>query len=145
MLDEKGAYTEAINDFGIPVDNQVTTTCQPTDNQRYTENRLDKNRLDKNSNNTRAFEKPTLDEVKAYCLERKNNVDAETFIDFYESKGWMIGKNKMKDWKAAVRTWEQNRKVQPVKQKGNKFSNFDQRKYDFDALENEAQTNHGND
>jgi hypothetical protein len=41
-----------------------------------------------------------------YCLTRNNQVDPQTFIDFYESKGWMIGKNKMKDWKAAVRTWE---------------------------------------
>ena len=49
---------------------------------------------------------PTYDEVKAYCLERKNNVDPEKFIDFYQSKGWMVGKSKMKDWKASVRTWE---------------------------------------
>ena len=52
------------------------------------------------------FNKPKLSEVKDYCLERNNNIDAEAFIDFYESKGWMVGKNKMKDWKAAVRTWE---------------------------------------
>ena len=52
------------------------------------------------------FAPPTLEEVRDYCYERKNNIDASKFIDFYESKGWMIGKNKMKDWKAAVRTWE---------------------------------------
>ena len=51
-----------------------------------------------------------MDEVKAYCLERKNGVDPQAFVDFYESKGWMIGKNKMRDWKAAVRTWEKGRK-----------------------------------
>jgi hypothetical protein len=49
---------------------------------------------------------PSLNFVKNYCLERKNNVDAEKWYNFYEAKGWMIGKNKMKDWKAAVRTWE---------------------------------------
>lgn len=54
------------------------------------------------------FAVPTVDEVKAYCLERKNNVDAQKFIDYYTSNGWMVGKNKMKDWKAAVRTWERN-------------------------------------
>ena len=54
----------------------------------------------------RNFIKPTIDDVKEYCKERNNNVDAERFIDFYESKGWMVGKNKMKDWKACVRTWE---------------------------------------
>jgi len=56
--------------------------------------------------NNKYFNKPNISEVKDYCLERNNNIDAEAFIDFYESKGWMIGKNKMKDWKAAVRTWE---------------------------------------
>ena len=55
------------------------------------------------------FIPPTLEEVQAYCLERNNGIDAQTFIDFYESKGWMIGKNKMKDWKAAIRTWERGR------------------------------------
>jgi len=52
---------------------------------------------------------PTLKEVEDYCRERKNNVNAQNFIDFYTAKDWMIGKNKMKDWRAAVRTWE-NRK-----------------------------------
>ena len=51
---------------------------------------------------------PSVDEVKAYCSERKNSVDAEKFVDYYSSNGWMVGKNKMKDWKAAVRTWEKN-------------------------------------
>lgn len=54
------------------------------------------------------FIKPTVEEVRNYCIERKNNVDPEKFIDFYESKDWYIGKNKMKDWKAAVRTWERS-------------------------------------
>ena len=60
--------------------------------------------------NNKTFIKPTVEDVKNYCLERKNNINAETFIDFYESKGWKIGKNKMKDWKAAIRNWERNRK-----------------------------------
>ena len=54
------------------------------------------------------FVPPSREEVQAYCLERKNNVDAERFIDYYTSNGWMVGKNKMKDWKASVRTWEKN-------------------------------------
>lgn len=54
------------------------------------------------------FTPPTIDEVKAYCAERKSNVDAERFVNYYESNGWMVGKSKMKDWKAAVRTWEKN-------------------------------------
>jgi len=58
------------------------------------------------SNKKERFKKPSLDDVKNYCILRNNNIDADAFIDFYESKNWMIGKNKMKDWKAAVRTWE---------------------------------------
>jgi len=49
---------------------------------------------------------PSLEEIKEYCEERNNLVDCDRFYDFYQSKGWMIGKNKMKDWKAAIRTWE---------------------------------------
>ena len=57
------------------------------------------------------FLPPTISEVKEYCEKRKNGINPEQFVNFYQSKGWMIGKNKMKDWKAAVRTWEiQNRK-----------------------------------
>ena len=59
------------------------------------------------------FKKPNKIEVKVYCVERKNNIDAEAFYDFYESKNWYIGKNKMKDWKAAVRTWERRDKKKP--------------------------------
>jgi len=54
------------------------------------------------------FKKPTIDEVKEYCLERGNNINPEIFIDFYESNGWKVGKNSMKDWKASLRTWENN-------------------------------------
>lgn len=57
---------------------------------------------------TKRFIKPSLDEVKAYCQERQNNVDAERFVNYYEANGWKVGKNSMKDWKAAVRTWERN-------------------------------------
>lgn len=52
------------------------------------------------------FPPPSLDDVRSYCQERGNNVDPERFIDFYSAKNWMVGKNKMTDWKAAVRTWE---------------------------------------
>ena len=52
------------------------------------------------------FQKPSLDAVKAYCIERKNNIDAENFCDYYESIGWQVGNKPMKDWKAAVRRWE---------------------------------------
>ena len=80
---------------------------------------IDKNSIDKDSKGesvrgekAKRFYPPTIDEVKQYCEERKNNIDPMAFIDFYSSKGWMIGKNRMKDWKAAVRTWERKRKEQ---------------------------------
>ena len=57
----------------------------------------------------RRFSRPTVEDVQAYCTDRGNNVDAQAFCDFYESKGWMVGSNPMKDWKAAVRTWENRR------------------------------------
>lgn len=57
----------------------------------------------------RVWVKPTIEEVRSYCEQRKNRVDPQEFMDFYESKGWMIGKNHMKDWQACVRTWEKNR------------------------------------
>jgi hypothetical protein len=57
------------------------------------------------------FTAPSVEEVRAYCLERKNTVDAETFVDFYTMKGWKVGKESMQDWKAAVRTWERNRQT----------------------------------
>lgn len=59
------------------------------------------------------FKKPTLDEVREYCRERNNNIDAQSFIDFYESKGWKVGSQSMKDWKACIRTWERRNTTKP--------------------------------
>ena len=61
------------------------------------------------------FEKPTLSQITQYCIERNNCVNAEQFYDYYESNGWKVGKNAMKDWKAAVRTWEKNNYNKPAK------------------------------
>lgn len=55
----------------------------------------------------RKFEKPTIEQIQEYCIERNNGINAEAFYNFYESKNWYVGKNKMSDWKACVRTWEQ--------------------------------------
>lgn len=65
----------------------------------------------------KAFAPPTVDEVRAYCQERGNNIDPQRFVDFYESKGWFVGKNKMKNWKAAVRNWENRDKPAPQESK----------------------------
>ena len=61
------------------------------------------------------FTIPTISEVENYCIERKNTIEVESFINFYDSKGWMVGKNKMKDWRACVRTWEMRDKKKPMK------------------------------
>lgn len=58
------------------------------------------------TNRKKSFTPPSIEEVRTYCLDRQNNVDPERFIDYYTANGWHVGKNKMKDWKAAVRTWE---------------------------------------
>lgn len=64
--------------------------------------------VSKSRGQTLKFSKPTLEEIKAYCLERGNMVDADTWFNYYTANGWKVGKNQMKDWKAAVRTWEKN-------------------------------------
>ena len=73
---------------------------------------------------TKRFVPPTVEQVREYCLERGNIVDPQRFVDYYTANGWMVGKNKMKDWKAAVRTWEQNRKESqkaPAQKSSNPF------------------------
>lgn len=90
------------------------------------------------------FAPPTPEQVSEYCKEKGyTNVDAERFVAFYESKGWMVGKNKMTDWKAAVRNWNRSERpeksTKPTGQEQaalkNRFNNFQQREYDYAALE----------
>lgn len=79
----------------------------------------------KSKNNSRGFTPPTLEEVSEYCSQRKNKVDPQHFIDYYQSQNWKKSNGqKLSDWKAAVRTWEQRDKE---KTKGTKFQNFEQR------------------
>lgn len=80
--------------------NPIQSESNPNPNQNPKEN------PNSSADKPHRFTPPTLEEVVAYCRERNNGIDPQRFIDFYSAKGWMIGKNKMKDWKAAVRTWE---------------------------------------
>ncbi len=116
-----------------------TKEVQKADINRYkTETKIKKDISDDISKKTHTiFRPPTVQEVKAYCEQRGNSIDAEYFVDFYTSKNWMVGKNKMKDWRACVRTWERNyRQEKPVKQASrNGFHNFEQREYDYAAIE----------
>ena len=100
---DNGAYT------WLPSGCQMDANCLPQDS--IGKNSKEKDSLD---SKRKRFTPPTLEEVKAYCAERKNNVDAERFINYYESNGWKVGKNPMKDWKAAIRTWERGNKSNVV-------------------------------
>lgn len=89
----------------------LETSWNQSGNNVEPQNRLEKKRVeesrgDNNGGKSSRFVPPTVEKVKEYCLERGNNVDAQCFVDFYSSKGWYVGKSKMKDWKASVRTWE---------------------------------------
>lgn len=68
----------------------------------------DKEKKEKESSKSNRFAPPSVDDVRAYCLERGNNIDPDKFVDYYTGNGWMVGRNKMKDWKATVRSWERN-------------------------------------
>ena len=109
QIDENGAYSQPRNET-------VTETLRSRDDivsKPLTQVSIGKVSIDKVreksiGENRKRFVPPTLDEVAAYCLERKNTVDPQRFVDYYTSNGWKVGKNTMKDWKAAVRTWENN-------------------------------------
>lgn len=93
-----------------PNNNPTETQAKPNGNQdKDKDKEKDKeNRESKADKPPRAprFSPPTVEEVEAYCRERQNGIDPERFVDFYASKGWKVGSQTMKDWKAAVRTWE---------------------------------------
>ena len=105
-LKDNGSYT------WLPDGCQTVANCLPQDRLGKgsvgKESIVEDNNIEPEEKKTKRFTPPTLEEVQAYCLERNNKVDVERFIDYYTSNGWMVGKNKMKDWKAAVRTWERN-------------------------------------
>ena len=110
---------------------QDTSECEAKEKEKVKEKV-------KVKDNNKIFKPPTVDDVRAYCTERGNCVDPQSFVDFYASKGWMIGKNRMRDWKAAVRTWERNEtktRLGETAKLTKDNNNFERRPYDFDALE----------
>ena len=98
-LDSVPAATGEEEDAEAPTDTYIDTTIDTNNTNNYRENRND---------SKKRFVVPTAEEVAAYCRERGNKVDAQRFVDFYTSKGWQIGKEPMRDWRACVRTWERN-------------------------------------
>ena len=81
-----------------------------------------------NINTTYSNKKPSVQEIRDYCLERNNGIDAEQFFDFYESKNWFVGKNKMKNWQAAVRTWEKRKQQNPTSKIDQQLDNYNNAK-----------------
>ena len=118
----KKRWNKSVNE-GIPNDTSVyhgIPTCTNDTNEKEKEKEKEKT---KEKEKERVKEKvasgaapsarfipPTVEDVAFYCQQRQNGIDPQSFVDFYASKGWMVGKTKMSDWKASVRTWEQRRK-----------------------------------
>ena len=102
-------YSEKVNVNIIKLNVDILSKNADICRQSKKKEKKKVNRKEKESNNSR-FTPPALDEVKAYCQERKNKVDAEKFIDHYTTNGWFRGKTKIQDWKACVRTWEKDDK-----------------------------------
>lgn len=100
--------------------NQINkqTNIQVTSNQQATNNNEEyKNiRIKELKNKRSIIIPPSIKDVSAYCQDRKNNIDPEKWFDHYTSNGWMVGKNKMRDWKAAIRTWERNENGTPKRE-----------------------------
>lgn len=94
--------------------NKPTTNQQHTNNNNYRIEEYKNIKKENNIKEKKVFRKPSVAEVTEYCQQLHNGIDAEHFVAFYESKGWVVGKSPMKDWKAAVRTWEQTRKNKPM-------------------------------
>lgn len=106
-------------------DGHVTVTqCHATDIDKEIDKDIDKDIK------VRRFTPPTPTEVQQYCSESGHYIDADAFVDFYNSKNWMVGKNKMKDWKSAVRNWE--RRDKEKNHTGNRFNNFEQQREEID-------------
>lgn len=137
-----------------PNPNQTVTKVEPTPNQNGTKAEPKRTNPEPNDNDNvndnvndikeskekkPRFYPPTLEELKKYIADNKYNVDPERFIDYYTANGWTVGKNRMKDWKAAVRNWDRSQKsggrMRQESTAKTKFSNFEQRSYDYAALE----------
>jgi len=105
----------------------LKTSFKETSKQDLKKLKTNKNKeiIITNKNNNK---KPSVQEIKDYCIERNNGIDAEQFFDFYESKNWYVGKNKMKNWQAAVRTWEKRKQQNPTSKIDQQLDNYNNAK-----------------
>ena len=108
-LVEPGNEVPELPEGSQTIDGQVTDKCPHSIGKDSIGKDSVYSGCDKSQPTRTHFTPPTLEEVKAYCIERNNNIDAEYFIDFQEARGWVLSNGKkMKDWKATIRTWERN-------------------------------------
>ncbi len=115
-LDDKKAYTECLHDVVQDVVQVGDKMCTQVRLGKVIDRKgKDKESIEGGQAASRSkFVKPSVEEIAAYCAERNNDIDPQQFFDFYESKGWKVGNQSMKDWKAAVRTWERREKPKKV-------------------------------
>lgn len=134
---EKGGKQRVANQANANfATNDEANQANASNKSKNTEEDIKETTLKGSKEKRSRFSPPSVEDVTAYCRERKNGVDPQKFIDFYTAKGWMIGPNPMKDWKAAVRTWEQrdrNPSQAPIKTVS--AQRYTQREYDEDDLE----------
>ena len=114
VLENYALYNDLGSEKGQQKDSKRTEKGQSADTNNN-ENKLFNNNNNKNARAREGFVAPTLEEVQAYCAERNNSVDAQRFVDYYTANGWMVGRNKMKNWQAAVRTWERQGTAENVR------------------------------
>ena len=108
---ENKSYTLCLPD-GIPDGNQLETQVR-LGKDSIGKVSIDKDYVQEEKPKQQRFTKPTIEDIAEYCKERKNNIDPNYFFDYYKSKGWMVGKTPMKDWKATVRNWNRNQEKKP--------------------------------
>lgn len=160
LIKENGAYslTSGVplleapvisEDENTPIEEQnvllLTSRGEQTENKRRTDGEqtentdiglgldIDKGKKEsKKKESAKRFTPPTLEELEAYKSEARLSVDCKNFLDYYESNGWMVGKNHMKDWKATMRRWSNTQKESARSGTPNRFQNFEQRSEDLD-------------
>lgn len=138
-IDSNGKVT-ALRNGCNGVTRNVTVTeskSKSKSNIQNIEKEIYKERKTEEGEKTTRFRKPTVDEIREYCEERKNGIDAQYFFDYYESRGWIVGKTPMKDYKAAVRTWERNQRERPAEGRAVTPSQvpYMQKEYDWSEME----------
>lgn len=120
-----------------PSNKQDVTNPQPNVYVNVNDNDIKKKDTNVSKEKASHFKPPSVTEVENYCREKEYRIDCERFVDFYRSKDWMVGKNKMKDWRAAVRNWARGNRLELTAKpaQGTKFNNFTGRGYDMYDLE----------